>query len=64
MVEEINAAKDKFQLLKQPLYAKLVSAALGKTVEEELYKPKGVDTTVDLNKATPAPLPEFWATIF
>jgi len=33
MIQEVNALKDKYELLKQPLYNKLASAALGKKVE-------------------------------
>ena len=64
MNEEINLLKDRYQLLKQPLYAQIETAAVGKEVSAALYKPEGLDSSVDPKTVKPTPLPDYWVTVF
>lgn len=42
MMEEINSIKDKYDLLKQPIFSDIAAAATGNKVAEPLYKPEGL----------------------
>lgn len=64
MHEEINLLKDKYDLLKQPIFAEIASAAVGKKVDAELYKPSGVDLPGDFEKIVPSALADYWQTVF
>jgi hypothetical protein len=64
MNEEINLLKDRYELLKQPLYAQIATAAVGKEVEAKLYKPEGFDSNVDLKTVKPTALPDYWVSVF
>lgn len=64
MFKEINVLKDKYDLLKQPVYADMASAALGKKVNRDLYQPMVSDTLPDPDKVTPAALPDYWLVVF
>ena len=39
MDDEINQLKDKYDLLKQPIYLDMASVVAGKKLGDELYKP-------------------------
>jgi hypothetical protein len=39
MNEEIEKIRDKYELLKQPIYKQISAVALGSKVDETLYKP-------------------------
>lgn len=64
MQEEINLLKDKYDLLKQPIFADIGSAATGKKVDASLYKPQGVDCPANSDQITPSALPDYWKTVF
>lgn len=58
MVKEIESAKDKYELLKQPLYVEISNAALGKPVRKELYQYKGKNMTIVAKS-----IPDFWMVV-
>jgi len=39
MNQEIDKIKDKYELLKRPIYKQISAVTLGTKVDEELYKP-------------------------
>lgn len=60
---EIEVLKEKYELLKQPLYKQISNVALGNKVDTQLYKPEGLPCRGDPNKVRPLPIPNFWAEI-
>jgi hypothetical protein len=62
MNEEINAIKEKYEMLKQPLHLNLAAVANGKPVDSSLYVPEGIDKLVDFKGVTPQALPKYWST--
>jgi hypothetical protein len=64
MNQEINLLKDKYELLKQPLYTQIASAAIGKKVDSSLYKPAGSESNAISGSVIPAALPEYWIKVF
>lgn len=64
MREEINAIKDKYDLLKQPIFEDIAAAASGNKVKETLYKPEGLKMPENYSKLTPTALPDYWLTVF
>lgn len=64
MNKEIEALKEKYELLKQPLYKQISQVALGNKVEAKLYRPEGLPCRGDPSKTNPLPIPNFWGEIF
>ena len=48
MFEEINLIKDKYDLLKQPVFSNIAAAATGKKVDSALYNPEGLEVPENL----------------
>lgn len=63
MTLQIEALKEKYELLKQPLYKQISSVALGNKVDSKLYKPEGLPCRGDPTKVQPLPIPNFWGEI-
>lgn len=61
--EEIEKIKEKYELLKQPIYHKISAAVLGEKLEAELYEPEGIAKTIDLKKVVPQKIEDFWGII-
>lgn len=64
MQEEINSIKDKYDLLKQPIFQNIAAAATGNKVDSPLYKPEGLELPENQDQLTPSALPDFWLTVF
>jgi hypothetical protein len=60
MNTQIEAIKEKYELLKQPLYKQISNVALGIKVDAKLYKPEGLPCRGDPSKVQPVPIPNFW----
>lgn len=63
MLEEIEVIKDKYELLKQPIYKQISDVALGIKVDSQLYLLEGVPAKIDLKKVGPTAIPNFWSDI-
>lgn len=46
MTEEIEAIKEKYEMLKQPIFSQVSAAVLGDKLDEKYYSPEGVEKTV------------------
>jgi hypothetical protein len=61
MVTEIEKLKDKYELMKQPLYSEISHAVLGKGSHKELSCPTSSSRK---SKVTSSNIPEFWMVVF
>jgi hypothetical protein len=61
---EIEAIRDRYELLKQPLFQQISQVALGSKVDSKLYRPEGLPCRGDPNKTAPKPIPDFWGVVF
>lgn len=64
MAEELEAIREKYELLKQPIYKQISNVALGNKVEAKLYRPEGLPCRGDPSKVQPIAIPNFWAEVF
>jgi hypothetical protein len=64
MSEEIEAIREKYELLKQPIYQQISNAALGIKVDPKLYRPEGLPCRGDVNRTAPKAIPNFWGIVF
>lgn len=63
MAEEIEAIRERYELLKQPLFQQISQVALGVKVDSKLYRPEGLPCRGDPNKTAPKPIPDFWGVV-
>jgi hypothetical protein len=56
--------KNKYELLKQPIYKQISAVALGKKVADALYKPEGLACQSKIKKMAPKKIESFWGIIF
>ncbi len=49
----MEKVKERYELLKQPLYHQMSKAALGEKVDSKLYSPEGIKRDFDPSKTTP-----------
>lgn len=63
MAEEIEAIRERYELLKQPLFKQISQVALGVKVEGKLYRPEGLPSRGDPNKTAPKAIPDFWGVV-
>jgi hypothetical protein len=64
MIAQIESIREKYELLKQPIYSQISNVALGIKVDTKLYKPEGLPCRGDPNKVAPVAIPNFWGEIF
>lgn len=64
MNEEIESIREKYELLKQPLFQQISNAALGIKVDAKLYKPEGLPCRGDPARTPPKAIPNFWGIVF
>lgn len=62
MEDEIEAIRNKYELLKQPLYQQVSAAALGTKLDPQLYRHEELAVVPDL-KAAPKQIPDFWGAV-
>jgi hypothetical protein len=61
MAEELETIREKYELLKQPIYKLISNVALGNKVDAKLYRPEGLPCRGDPSKVQPIAIPNFWA---
>ena len=64
MNAEIEAIRDRYELLKQPLFQQISQVALGNKVDSKLYRPEGLPCRGDPNKTAPKAIADFWGVVF
>jgi hypothetical protein len=62
MEDEIEAIRNKYELLKQPLYQQVSAAALGSKLDPLLYRHEELEVVPDL-KIAPKKIPDFWGAV-
>ena len=63
MNEELETVRDRFRLLKQPIYTQISDVALGNKVDKKLYNPEGLPKAGDPSKVTPRAVKDFWGEV-
>ena len=60
---EIAKIREKYELLKQPIYHKISAVALGQKVSPSLYAPPQLESNLDLSKVVPQKVEDFWGIV-
>ena len=63
MDEEMEAVRDKYRLLKQPIFTQISDVVLGNRVDKQLYQGEGLPKPADPAKVNPKAIEDFWGIV-